>query len=65
MNNKKFLFILLLFGLISTFFGGTLAYWEWTTSTAQQTKVVFTVGNEFSCAADGVETKITPPVWVN
>ena len=32
--------------------GGTLAYWSWSSTTAQQTNVAFTVKSNFSCAAD-------------
>ena len=33
--------------------GGTLAYWNWQSSTAQKTEVTFTVGANFSCGANG------------
>jgi len=33
--------------------GGSLAYWNWNTTEGQQTNVVFTVTQDFSCAADG------------
>ncbi len=54
MNNKNiFLSILVAFTIIMLTIGGTLAYWNWTSNTEQKTNVVFTVGNNFSCSADG------------
>ena len=53
MNNKKMYLILGIFAIIFTFFGGTLSYWQWNTSSAQQTVVNFTVENDFTCAVDG------------
>ena len=53
MKDKKIITILTIFTLIFTFFGGTLAYWNWSTNTAEKTNVTFTVARDFSCAADG------------
>ena len=39
--------------IIFTILGGTLAYYNWQTSTAQQTKITFTANAAFSCSADG------------
>lgn len=33
--------------------GGTLAYWNWQSSSEQKTNVTFTVASGFSCSADG------------
>ena len=43
----------MIFTIIFTVIGGSLAYWNWNTTEAQQTNVVFTIGSDFSCAADG------------
>jgi len=52
MRNKRIVTILMIFTIIFTLMGGTLAYFNWQTNTAQQTSVAFTVKSEFSCAAD-------------
>ena len=52
-NNKKLYLILGVFAIIFTFFGGTVAYWQWESDASEQTEVVFTIENEFQCAADG------------
>ena len=53
MNNKKTISILMIFTIIFTVIGGSLAYWSWNTSEAQKTNVVFTINKDFSCAVDG------------
>jgi len=53
MNNKKTISILMIFTIIFTVIGGSLAYWNWNTSEAQKTNVVFTINKDFSCAVDG------------
>ena len=53
MDNKKKITILIILSLIITILGGTLAYWNWQTSSAQDTSVTFTVESTFSCSADG------------
>ena len=52
-RNKKITIVLLIFGIIFTIIGGTLAYWNWQSTEEQKTVVNFTIGSEFSCAADG------------
>ena len=39
--------------VVFTIMGGTLAYWNWQSSTAQKTEVTFTVWTNFSCGANG------------
>ena len=38
-DNKKISLTLIVLGIIISFFGGSLAYWNWETSTAQRTLV--------------------------
>ena len=52
-NNKKIITILMVFSVIFTVIGSTLAYWNWETSNDELTGVTFTVTSEFSCSADG------------
>ena len=52
-NNKKRYLIIGMFAIILTFFGGSLAYWQWETSTEEQTAVNFTITEQFSCSVDG------------
>ena len=52
-RNKKTMIIIVVFGLVIAIIGGTLAYWRWQSSEAQKTVVNFTIGSDFSCAADG------------
>ena len=63
MDNKKTISILMIFTIIFTVIGGSLAFWNWNTSEAQRTNVVFTMERDFSCAADGggniTETDVT------
>ena len=53
MNNKKVLTLIIIVTIIVTILGGTLAYWRWSSTSAQKTNVTFTVGSNFSCGADG------------
>ena len=54
MNNNKYIIpVMLIVGVIIWILGGTLAYWNWQSSTGQKTEVTFTVGANFSCGADG------------
>ena len=53
MNYKKLYFVIVIFGIVAMFFGGSLAYWEWTTNTSERTNVVLTVTSDFKCEADG------------
>ena len=52
MKDKKKITILIIFTIIFTLMGGTFAYFNWMTNTAQRTNVAFTVKSNFSCAAD-------------
>ena len=52
-DNKYLIPIMLIVGVIIWILGGTLAYWNWQSSTAQKTEVTFTVGTNFSCGANG------------
>ena len=52
-NYKRIYIILGIFLLVSVFVGGTLGFYQWTTSSSQKTNVVFTVEQDYSCAADG------------
>ena len=52
-DNKYLIPIMLIVGVIIWIMGGTLAYWNWQSSTAQKTEVTFTVGANFSCGANG------------
>ena len=52
-DNKYLIPVMLIFGVIIWIIGGTLAYWNWQSSTAQKTEVTFTVGSNFSCGANG------------
>ena len=53
MDKKKIFLILAIFGLILTFFGGSLAYWQWTTNETERTSIALTVKEDFRCDADG------------
>ena len=53
MYNKKMYLLIAIFAIIFTFFGGSLAYWEWETTSNQRTNVVFTANRDFMCEADG------------
>ena len=52
-DNRKTIQVLAILTLIFAIAGGTLAYWQWTTAEEQETKVVFTITQDFSCSADG------------
>ena len=55
MNNeyKKWYLVLGMFSIVAMFFGGSLAYWQWTTNDTQKTSVALTVTEEFRCDVDG------------
>ena len=55
LNNeyKKWYLVLGIFSIIAMFFGGSLAYWQWTSNNEQKTSVALTVTEEFRCDADG------------
>ena len=50
---KKWYLVIAVFAVIYIFFGGSLAYWQWTTNTSERTSVALTVTEEFRCDADG------------
>ena len=50
---KKWYLVCAIFAVISLFFGGSLAYFQWTTNTEQRTNIVLTVTPTFMCEADG------------
>ena len=52
-KRNKALIILIILTVIFTLMGATLAYWNWSSSAAQNTTVTFTVTSGFSCSADG------------
>ena len=52
-KNKKTLLLFVVFGIVVTMVGTTLAYWRWQSAEAQKTVVNFTIESDFSCAADG------------
>ena len=45
--------IIVVFAVIFTFFGGTLAYWQWSSNASQKTNIILTVQSNFKCEADG------------
>ena len=56
MNNneyKKWYLVIAVFAIIFTFFGGSLAYWQWTTNTSERTNITLTIKEDFRCDADG------------
>ena len=50
---RKWYLVIAVFAIISMFFGGSLAYWQWTTNTSERTSIALTVTEEFRCDADG------------
>ena len=52
-RDRRIITILTIFTIIFTFFGASLAYWNWETSEAQRTNVAFTVTQDFTCSVDG------------
>jgi len=50
---NKWYLVLAVFAIIFTFFGGSLAYWQWTTNTSERTSIALTVTEDFRCDADG------------
>ena len=53
MDNKKFLTIIIVATIIITIIGGTFAYWNWRSSSTEDTNITLTVSSTFSCSADG------------
>ena len=52
-NKNKTIIILSILTIIFMIMGGTLAYFNWQSSSEQNTAVTFTVASGFSCSADG------------
>ena len=52
-RGNKAIIILSILTVIFTIMGGTFAYWNWQSSSEQNTAVTFTVASGFSCSADG------------
>ena len=52
-ENKKLYILLAIFSIIFTFFGGSLAYWQWNSTNEQKTNIALTVTQDFRCDADG------------
>ena len=52
-NRNKIIILLIMFTIIFTTMGGSLAAWNYQTLENQKTNVVFTTEKGFSCAADG------------
>ena len=50
---KKWYLVLGIFSIVAMFFGGSLAYWQWTSNNEQKTSVALTVTEEFRCDVDG------------
>ena len=54
MNKRnKILVLLMVFGVVITLLGSTFAYLSWRSSTDQETVIDFSIGGNFSCAANG------------
>ena len=52
-NSKRITILLIILTIVFTIIGGTLAYWNWQSTEGQKTVVNFTIGSDYSCAADG------------
>ena len=53
-EKQKLILVGLITGTITALIiGFTFAYWTWESTSAQRTAVSFTIGNGFSCSADG------------
>jgi len=52
-GNRKLAITLIMLGIILTFFGSSLAYFNWETSESQKTEVAVTVSRDFMCTIDG------------
>ena len=52
-SEKKLVTVLMILTIVFTMMGGTLAYFNWQSSSEQNTAVTFTVASGFSCSADG------------
>lgn len=53
MNNSKSMMVIMVLTLIVMVVGSTFAFWTWQSSSAQKTNITLTMGNDFSCSADG------------
>ena len=52
MDNKRLIIILMIFTIVFTLMGGTLAYYNWQSADNKKTNVTFTVNRNYSCSAD-------------
>ena len=52
-SQRTFLITLGIATIVVALIGATFAYWSWETTSGQRTAVSFTIGNGFSCSADG------------
>ena len=52
-SQRTFLITLGIATIVVALIGATFAYWSWETASTQRTAVSFTIGNGFSCSADG------------
>ena len=52
-KEKKLVVVLMILTIVFTVMGGTLAYFNWQSTTEQKTNVTFTVAQGFSCGANG------------
>ena len=53
MNYKRISIILFILSFIMILIGSTFAYWTWQSADNKKTVITFTVGDGFSCSADG------------
>ena len=52
-KNKKIITLIIIFSIIIALLGSTFAYLSWRSSTDQETVIDFSIGGDFSCAANG------------
>ena len=52
-KNKKIITLIIIFSIIIALLGSTFAYLSWRSSTDQETVIDFSIGGNFSCAANG------------
>jgi len=51
-SRKRISLILIIYAVIFSFIGGSLAYLNWESNESQNTEIVFTLNGDFSCSAD-------------
>ena len=52
-RNKRIITLIIIFSIIIALLGSTFAYLSWRSSTDQETVIDFSIGGDFSCAANG------------